>query len=603
MHDTLLSLALIFLAGVGAQWIAWRLRLPSILLLLGAGFVVGPLLGWLNPDELLGDLVFPIVSLFVAIVLFEGGLSLRVSELRGGGPAVRRLVVVGVLVTWIGCTIGASTLLGMELSIAAIFGAILTVTGPTVTVPLLRFVRPTGRVASVVKWEGIVNDPIGAMCAVLVFEVFYGESPHSASHEFVIGAVKTIVIGGSVGVISGWFVTELLRRHLIPDLLHNPVALTLALVGFAISNHFQHESGLLSVTLFGIYLANQRRVSVRHIVEFKESVGVLLIALLFIILAARVELSELRVDRMGGLLAFLALFVFVVRPLAVIASTWGSELNWAERGLVAWMAPKGVVAAAVASVFALRLRELGVTGGEQMGDQMVSMMFLVIIGTVSIYGLTAAPLARWLKLAHPNPQGILFIGAHRWAREIAKALKEDGIETLLVDTNWDHVSAARMDGLRTYYGNAIAETTHEELELTGIGRLFALTPNDEVNTLAAVHYAEEFTRSQVFQLAPTDSGRARQDPIPARARILFSDQATFEELSRRFAAGAVVKRTPITPEFNADAFSAQYSDSALPLFLVTEAKKLVVLTPNQMPKPKSGQTLISLAVPDSASAE
>ena len=595
MHEhLLLGLAAVLVCGVGAQWLAWRLRLPSILLLLVVGFVVGPGLGWVNPDELLGDLLFPLVSAFVAIILFEGGLSLRLKELAEAGRTVRNLMVIGVVVTWIGCGIASWWILGLDPRLAAVFGALLTVTGPTVTVPLLRFVRPRGRVGSIIKWEGIVNDPVGAVLAVLLFEGLFFDVEGTAAFV-AVGALKTILYGGVIGAFLSWLLIFLLERHWIPDLLHNSFAIALAVGGFALANHFQHEAGLLTVTVIGVALANQKRVSVKHIVEFKEAIGVLLLAVLFVLLAARVDPAELDLRTLAPpALGFLAAFVLVIRPLATFLSTIASGLNWKERVLLGWMAPKGIVAAAVASVFALRLDASAEVSGTVVAgaDVLVPNMFIVIIGTVAVYGLTLAPLARRLGLAHPNPQGILIVGASLLGRSLAVALKEEGFRSLLVDTNWDQISAARMEGLETFYGNALAEFTHEEIDLDRIGRVFAMTPNDEVNSLSALHYSEEFGRAEVYRLAMTDGSAPRMEKM-RHGRLLFDRQLTFDALEERLRAGARIRRTPITAEFDFGTHASHYA-WVLPLFVVTESKTLVVSADGAALETKPGQTLVAL---------
>ena len=599
IEQILLALAAILTFGVGAQWLAWRLRLPSILLLLIFGFVAGPGLGIVDPDSFVSnELLVALVSVFVGVILFEGGLSLQISELREVGSAVRNLATVGVLVTWVLSFLAARMLLDLSWSLSLLFGAILTVTGPTVIIPLLRFVRPTARVGSVLKWEGIINDPIGAMFAVLIFEVVssnLGGDFGAASRLVVFGLLKTLGIGCGLGAVGAGVLIFFLRRHWVPDYLHNPVALMLAVVSFVAANQLAHEAGLVATTLMGVILANQRVVNIKHIIEFKENIRVLLISTLFIVLAARVELNELVDEAFAGLL-FLGALLLVVRPVSVLFSTARSQLDWKERTFLGWMAPRGVVAAAVTSFFALRLED-SVEGA----SRLVPLIFIVIIGTVAVYGLTATPFARWLKVAHPNPQGVVIVGAHGWAREIASALQEEGLTVRLVDMNWDHISAARMAGLKTFYGSALSEYTLENIELEGIGRLLAMTHNDEVNSLACLNFSEVFGRSQVFQLPFMEenvSERKEDSPI---GRSLFGPDNHFARLERSFERGASVRRTNLTEEFDPQAFQDMHLEKAIPLFLVTEAKQLLVFSQDSPPEPRAGHTLISL-VPEEKDA-
>lgn len=593
----LIGLASIIVLGVGAQWVAWWLHVPAILLLLLCGLVAGPLTGLLNPDALMGDLLLPVVSISVAIILFEGGLTLRMYELPQIGRVLRNLVSVGALVTWAISAGAAKLCLGLDWALSVLLGAILIVSGPTVIGPLLLYVRPIGQVGPILRWEGIVIDPIGAMLAVLVFEaILSGELRHATTaFGFGVGAILTIVIGSGLGLGGAGVLTLLLKRYWIPDFLQNPVTLMVLISIFSAANMVQAEAGLYAVTVMGIALANQKSVSVRHIIEFKENLRVVLLSSVFILLAARVQLNAVTAIGFGGLV-FLAVLIVLARPAAVAVSTWGSDLTWREKAFLAWIAPRGIVAAAVSSVFALRLTEAGYPQAERF----VAVTFLVIIGTVAVYSVTASALARKLALSTPHPQGVLIVGAHRWAREIATAIKDAGYQVLLVDTNWDNISAARMAGLPTHYGSILAEDAHAHLELGGIGRLLALTPNDGTNTLAALHFAELFGRAEVYQLPTKRESPALRGAPPhhLRGRLLFEPGLTYLGLTEQFETGAVVRKTRLTPEFDYKDFQERYGTTATPLFVSDENGRLEVCTTDPSTPPRAGQTVISLVYPD-----
>jgi NhaP-type Na+/H+ or K+/H+ antiporter len=366
-HSTLLYLAGVLVLGIAAQWLAWRLRFPSILLLLGFGFTLAAVaepLGWIDPSSVVDDaLLLPVVSLSVAVILFEGGLTLRLAELREAGRALLRLITLGALLTWGLTTLAARCFCGLGWPLSLLLGAILVVTGPTVIGPLLRHVRPTRRIGAVLKWEGIVIDPIGAVLAVLVFEGLSAGGVWLGATGALWGLAMTILVGIVVAALTGLVLLVLLRRFLIPDFLHNAVILAAVVASFAVSNVLQEESGLLTVTLLGVIMANQRYVSVRHVAEFKENLQVLLISCLFIVLASRQDPEVLAEVGWGGLL-FLTALIVVVRPASVYLSTVGSELNLRERTFLAFLAPRGIVAAAVAAVFSLKLghESLGALG-------------------------------------------------------------------------------------------------------------------------------------------------------------------------------------------------------------------------------------------------
>lgn len=590
----LISLVGVIVLGIAAQWLAWRLHLPSILLLLVIGILAGPVTHFLRPDALLGEALVPIVSLSVAVILFEGGLSLKIRELLAVGKAVRNLVTVGAATTWAMTTVSGHYILKLSWPIALLFAAILVVTGPTVIGPLLRSVRPVTRVASILRWEGIVIDPVGALLAVLVFDAILATGPQAAAALVIGGLMKVVLIGSLVGLLGAAALIIILYYRLAPDFLHNPVALMTVVCAFAVSNFLQSESGLLSVTLMGVVLANQKFVSTMHILEFKENLRVLLIASLFILLSARLDRQGL--THIGWeTVPFLVVLMLMIRPASVFLSTLGSGLSWRERIFLSWVAPRGIVAAAVSSVFSLRLGE---ASGHLEPGRLVPLTFLVVIVTVMVYGLTAAPVARWLGVAQPHAQGALIVGAHDWARDLAHLLKEEGFHVLLIDTNAQHIAAAEAVGLPAHEGNILSEELLDEIELAGIGKLLAVTPNDEVNSLASLHLAGVFGRSEVYQLSSQASVTQKGNlPKHLRGRILFSRDANYSFLTTRFAGGALLKSTSLTQEFGFEAFKMLYGLSAVPLFLVTETGQLRVFTLNNPPLPRPGHKLISLVDP------
>lgn len=588
-QSMLLALATIIVLGIGAQWLATWLRLPSILLLLTFGFLAGPVTGRLDPDALFGDLLFPLVSISVALILFEGGLSLKIADLPQVGGIVRNLITVGALLTWGIATLAIHLIFDLDLGLATLLGAILIVTGPTVIGPMLRHIRPNGAPGPILMWEGIVIDPIGATLAVLVFEVISGAA--HASWLAVAGVlVTTVVLGGGLGLLAAALLTILIRRFWIPDQLQSAVSLMLVVAVYVAANSVVHESGLLAVTLMGIALANQKHADIKHIVEFKENLRVLLISSLFILLAARLRPSELSEIMLGGIV-FVLVLILIARPFSVLAASFRSKLCWKERLFIAWMAPRGIVAAAVSSVFALRLRQEGHPGAEAL----VPITFLVIIGTVLFYGLTAPWAAYRLGVADPNPQGLLLVGAPEWARRLASLLQQKGFRVLLVDSNRANVQAARQVGLSTYDGSILADYAMTEMRLGGLGRLLALTPNDWVNTLAVQRFSGIFGRAACYQLPPQDSSATEREAHKhLQGRWLFAEGLTHAELARRLAAGGSIRATTLSKAFDFEAFRKHYGAAAAPLLLITETGKLRVIASDEQVRPAPGHTLISL---------
>ncbi len=592
-HHILVGLAGIILLGMAAQWIAWRFRFPSILILLLFGFLAGPVSGRLHPDALMGDLLLPIVSLSVAVILFEGGLSLRLRELRQIGHGLFGLVTVGILVAWVLGSAAALLLLRLDMPLALLLGAVLVVTGPTVVLPLMRHVQPRGYVGSLVKWEGILNDPVGAMLAVLVFEVVLAGGWSEGKSEVLSGLVGTLGAGVIIGLAGAAVMVALMRYRLIPDYLESPFTLMMVVVAYTASDFVQEESGLLTVTLMGIAVANQRFVRVDHIIEFKENLRVILISFLFILLAARLDTQTLAMLDWRHVV-YLVVLIVLVRPATVYLSTFLSKgLTWRDRLFLCWMAPRGIVAAAMASLFALRLGEAGYV----QADILVPQIFLIIVGTVTFYGLTAAPVARWLGLAGGPNEGTLIVGAHAWGRRIAAALQAAGIPVALIDTNRSNLVAARLAGLTAHYGNALAESLPDVIPMDGMGRLLALTANSEVNALAALHFEEYFGRDGVFQLSAgePEKGRGETEGISRmlRGRTLFAREATFPRLSGRFATGAEVKSTNLTDEFSLEDFRRLYGESARVMFVVRDGA-LKVSTVEDRVTPRADDLIIAL---------
>jgi len=591
--DPLVSLALVVVLGASAQWLAWRIRVPSILLLLLTGFLVGPILGWINPDRLFGDLLLPIVSLSVALILFEGGLNLRFAELRGSGATVRNLVTVGALVTWAIAAAAAHWIVGLDRVLALLLGAILIVTGPTVVLPLLRHIRPNGPAGAILKWEGIVIDPIGAVLAVIVFEIVVGGHLDEAAGHVALALLKTVLVGGGLGLLAAGLLVVVLRRYWVPDNLQTSVALLLVTAAFVAANLVQHESGLLAVTVMGVALGNQRRADVRHITEFKENLQVFLLAALFVLLSARVQLADLAALGFEAVL-FVLILILIARPLSVWVSTWRGPLDLRQRLFLMSLAPRGIVAAAVASVFALALERAGHADARLL----VPLTFGTIVGTVLVYGLAAPRLARRLGLSDRDPQGVLLAGAGPLPRALARVLGDQGFRTLLVDTNRANVAAARLAGLTAYHGSILGERILDRIDLAGIGRLLALTPSNEVNVLAVRRFVRLFGRSDVYQLSPRDANGRTGLEQHLHGRWLFAPDATAEHLDEFLARGATVKVNRLTDNFDFRAFRTQYGAAALPLFVITDTGRLTILATDLKIDPRPGQTLISLVMPD-----
>ncbi len=572
--------------GAGAQWLAWRMKIPSILVLLAVGFTAGPLTGFFAPQEVLGSLTFPFVSLAAAVVLFEGGLTASWDEIRGVATPVRRLIVIGIPITWATLTATGYYLLGLRWELALLLGAILVVTGPTVVGPLLRHARPRGKISSVLKLEGIINDPIGAILAVLVFQGIKAEEVERAFSVVSAGILKAALLSSALGFAAAWLFVRFRQRNLLPDFLHNAVVLPFALVVYAGANAIQAESGLLAVTIMGIALASQKRISIEKSLEFTEHARMLLISALFVLLTARMKITDIT-GLPWTVAGFIAVVILVARPLSVGLATVRTGLSVQERVFLGAVAPRGVVAAAVSSLFALEL----VDSGYEEASILMPVTFSVIALTVLVSGLSAVPLVKRLGLGQASPQGVLILGASQVARLLGTALKQRGFRVILVDSDPAKVDKARALGLEAQAGELLSRRVLKRLDLDGIGHLIALTPNDDVNMLAVAHFKGLFGKSKVHQIHPsTELG----GPAPGYASELqvglIAAGETLDKLEALTKSGGSVIARSLDGIKTQD-LRREFGPDTVPLFVVGEDDTLTFIHAGEE-LPSSGELLV-----------
>jgi len=595
MNQTpLMELGSIIVLGIAAQWLAWRLKLPSILLLMVFGFIAGPVTGFLHPDQLLGQLFSPFISISLALILFEGGLGLKIADLTGTGRVVRNLLTVGVLSTWIIVSCAAYFILGLGMLLSVLLGSILVVTGPTVVIPLILYVRPLGRVGPIVKWEGIMNDPIGAILAIIVLEGILASGLQEAAMTAALRFLSTIFVGCCFGFFGAFALIKVIRDYWAPDRLLEVLSLMFVALIFMASEFFQEESGLLAVTLMGVVLANQKKIAIKPIIEFKENLRTLLISVLFIVLVSGLQLDYLKYIDAKSVL-FLGSLIFIARPISVLLSTRQSNLSWQEKAFIAWMAPRGIVAAAVSSIFSFYLADQGVLQAEMLAP----ITFFVVAGTVTIYSLTARPLAMSLGLASRGQKGFLIVGAHSWARNIASVLKDQGFPILLVDTNYKEITEAYDEGFRTHHGSIISESILDEMDISELGYLIALTPDDTINSLAAIRFEDVFGRKNVYQIRTEISGFRgieATSPMHLRGRLLFSAQLTFAYIDSSFKSGASLVINEFTENYRYDPSKPINEANSMPLMLLS-GKSVQFFSDDSSPVPSAGQKLVSIHYP------
>jgi len=478
INNPALTVAIALAAGMVTQSIAYHLGVPSIVLLLTVGVLLGPEMAGLVHPASLGSSLHALVGMGVAIILLEGGLQLELRRLRREQVIIRRLVTVGALITTIGGAVAAHFALGWDWRLASLFGALVIVTGPTVVTPLLKRLRVRGAVSTVLEAEGVLIDAVGAITAAVVLEVVL-----RPSDESLILAAPEIALrlgfGILAGLIGGGVLAGLLRfRGVIPEAYHKVLTLSIAVLIYELANSVVHESGLAAATVTGLVLANSPIRKSRDLVEFKEQLTVLLIGMLFILLAANTHIADIIALGWAGALTVIALVVFV-RPLEVLVCSMGTTLSWRERVLIAWIAPRGIVAAAVASLFAIRLQSAGIPGG----PQLQALVFATIGATVIWSGLSGGPIAQLLGLRRRSDSGWVILGTNELALELARILQTPRQEVVCLDEDPHRVQQAEEAGIRVLLGNALETRLLMRAEIEIRTGAVAVTESPEVNLL------------------------------------------------------------------------------------------------------------------------
>ena len=540
----IMAFAVVGVLGVGSQWLAWRLRLPAIVLMLAAGILVGPVFGLFDPEHDIGPLTGPLISLAVAVILFEGGLTLNLHGLHDARHGVRRLVFIGAPLGWLLSAMTLHYAAGLGWESSAVFGGIMVVTGPTVIAPLLRQARLARRPAQLLQWEAIVNDPIGALAAVLALEIVLvfraSENMGSAIWDVAFGvAVATLI-----GLACGYAISRAFWRNHVPEYMKVPVLFVVLLACFALADGILHESGLLAVTVMGLVIANSDLPSFVEIRRFKEQATILLVSGVFILLAASLNLGILEKLNWRAVVFVLAV-VLVTRPLTVLLSLIGTDIPRNERLLIAFTGPRGVVLVSVAGLFGERLAAAGVADG----DLVVPLAFALVLFTVVLHGFTFAPLARKLGLSASEAPGVLLVGGSRFTVALAEVLKKAGVEVLISDPNHAHLIRPRATGLSTFYGDILSEAAETQVELLSFETLLAATDNDAYNTLVATDFAPEFGRDRTWQIGRAKSDKSRHALPTQLGGRMFGRGLTYDELNRLIEDGWTFRATRLTAEF------------------------------------------------------
>lgn len=602
----------IVILGIAAQWLAWRAGVPAILPLILTGLAVGPIAEhfWghklINPEFdpetghglFAGEGLFHFVELSIAVILFEGGLTLKRSEIKKVGPAIGKLITLGSFVTFIGGGLAAHYIIGLSWQISFLFGALIIVTGPTVIAPILRNVPLNKNVSTVLKWEGILIDPIGALAAVIVYDFIRTSMDVQAGGHgaggFWAETIKQFflicVVGFGVGYGMAWGVVKMIHRKMIPHYLLNVFTLASVIAAFVLANVVAHDSGLLTVVIMGMAMANMDVKEIKEIYDFKESITVLLIAVLFILLSANINVPQLEKLIDIKMLLVFASVVLIIRPIGVFLSAFGSHLTTREKLFVSWVGPRGIVAAGIASLFGLKLSDAGVAGA----DFITPLVFLIVLGTVLINATTARFMSRLLGVQQDSSSGIMIVGGGYASRLIGKYLMDNGRDVTIVDTNAQSIETCQQMGLQAIQGNVYTDDFKDNFDLLSVGYLFAMTGNDNINKVAIERLQEDFGENGAYRFVSSDE--VTSGVISEPTSTLFSktdDFINFSEVARDYPKIHEYKLSS-QEHYESTMKKIFAKHESIPLFLRQADDSLDIITSEFTPTIHEGDTLVYL---------
>lgn len=596
MIDSLLLVFMIIaILGVGSQWIAWKFQLPAIVVMSIAGLLAGPFLGLINPEQQFGDLYRPLISIAVAIILFEGSLNLNFKELRGLGKPVFRIVTWGAFIAWI---LGSSTahfVAGLSWPVSLVIGGIFIVTGPTVILPLLRQSKLKPTPARILKWEGIVVDPFGALLAVFAFEfiLFLMSDGRDITSllMFLLASLFAVVLGYLFGKTVGW----MFESGYIPEFLKSPAVFGAVIACFTIADEVKHETGLLAVTAMGITLANIGISSIRDMRHFKENISILLVSTVFILLTSSLTMDTLKDVFRLEIIGYVLLMLFVVRPLSIFLSTIGSGLSIQEKTLVGWIAPRGIVALTVASYFASVLEDEGFPGA----SVVLPLTFALVFSTVCVHGFSIGWLAEKLDLSSKGNPGAIIVGSNRLSVALAKVMEKLKIPVLVVDSSWDRLYTARRAGVNHTHEEILSEQTEYMIDFTPYDYLISATEYDSYNALVCSTFIPEFGRKNVYRLPRQNHSGDQLDDLDHTigGAELFRPAEGVETLKFKLESGYVLRKTTITDQYNFDDYLVDRDRETVLLFVLKQSKQIAFFREDAEINVSPGDTVVSLTPP------
>ncbi|MFT5435722.1 MAG: NhaP-type Na+/H+ or K+/H+ antiporter [Ulvibacter sp.] len=603
----MVELASIIILGIIAQWVAWKFKIPAILPLILIGLFVGPISTFLSEDGTQwiqpiwngekgffpGESLFYFVSLAIGIILFEGGLTLKRGEITKVGPVIGKLITLGSLITFIGAGIATHYIFGLSWKISFLFSALIIVTGPTVITPILRNIPLKKDVSAVLKWEGILIDPIGALVAVLVFEFISIEDQDAGyTREALMEFGKIVFIGFTFGISGGYALYMAVKKKFIPHYLLNVVSLSVVLLIFVESDLFAHESGLLSVVVMGMFLGNSDLPNLKELLYFKESLSVLLISILFILLAANISLDDLLLVYNWQTGILLAIIIFILRPLGVFLSTIRSSLKTNEKLFISWVGPRGIVAAGIASLFGTKLVLLGEPGAEYI----TPLVFAVVLVTVLLNATTARLFSKIVGVFLKTSEGVLIVGASKFSRLIAAYLQKNKRHVVLVDTNVFNITTAKELGLEAINADIYSVELTDNIELNDVGYLLAMTGSDEINSQAIRRFGKEFGETGTFRLM---TSQELQTNTNSSSKELFSHTHDYTKFSHVANEYPSIQEIPIDSidEFRRFLQIIEKDDDAIALFLKHPGGFLDIVSVHTKMEVDEGSHLVYIGKP------
>lgn len=584
----MVELAGIIILGILAQWLAWKLKIPAILPLILIGLLVGPISAeflssdgakWIEPTWngekglFAGEGLFYFVSLAISIILFEGGLTLKFAEIKNVGPVITKLITLGTLVTFFGAAVAARYTFGLSWEICYLFSALIIVTGPTVITPILRNIPLRKDISAVLKWEGILIDPIGALVAVLVFEFISVDAGGEFTKTAFIEFGKIVLFGTTFGFTFAHGLNFLITKRLIPHYLLNVFALASVLGVFVLSDQFAHESGLLAVVVMGMVLGNTNSGYLKDLLYFKESLSVLLISILFIVLAANINMEDLYLIYTWKTEILFAVVIFVIRPIGVLISTYKSRLNLREKLFISWVGPRGIVAAGIASLFGTKLVADGVEGAEYI----TPLVFAVVLTTVLLNATTARYVAKLLGVFLKKSEGILIIGASKFPRILGEYLTKKGRHVVLIDSNQSNIKEAQAMGLESFTANIYSDNLTDNIELSDVGYLMAITGNSDINKFALRKFQKQFGENGAFRLVTIQE---MKDPNNNPEEGLFSHVDDYNSVNRVANQFPEIHELSLNGKEHYESLieKSNKNKNSIPLFLKSEDGDLQIIS-------------------------